>query len=207
MKISLPKDPTSARVAVMLHGWTGDENSMWVFTNQLDEDWLLISPRAPYPSRGTSLGGFSWVDQRIDHWPLYTDFLASVEVLHIDLLELSRNFPDLDFSKLSIIGFSQGAAMGFVYSMVHSDRVKKLGLLAGFLPDNSEGYFQKRAGQPLDIFIGHGSLDNIVPVEKAYEGIELLRSAGLKPRSCITDVKHQLGSDCFKALTSFLNQE
>lgn len=205
MKISNPVDLTSARVGLMLHGWTGDENSMWVFTSQLDDDWLLIAPRALYPSQ-TDRGGFSWIDQRIDHWPLFIDFLPAVEKLHHDLGELKNKYSYIDFSKLAIIGFSQGAAMGFAYSMIHPRDVLKLGLLSGFIPDNSEGFITQKGERDLGIFIGHGNSDQIVPVEKANQGITLLREFGYFPKSCITDVGHRLGADCFKALTDFLNQ-
>jgi len=179
---------------------------MWVFTSGLDEDWLRIAPRAPYASQGTDLGGYSWVNQRIDHWPLFVDFLPAVEMLHHDLVELSEIFQDVDFSQVAVFGFSQGAAISFAFSMLHPGMVEKLGFLAGFIPDDSEGFIPVREEQSLEIFIGHGSLDKIVPVEKSEEGIALLRSAGFFPKACITDVGHRLGSDCFKPLTEFLNQ-
>lgn len=190
----------------MLHGWTGDENSMWVFTSQLDEDWLLIAPRAPYPSKGTERGGFSWVDQRIDQWPLFVDFLPAVERLNQDIGELSGIYVGADFTQMSIFGFSQGAAMSFVYSMVHPATIKKLGLLSGFIPDNSEGFIPRKGEQSFETFIGHGNADQIVPVERAHEGIILLRNLGFFPKACFTDVGHRLGSDCFTALSDFLNQ-
>ncbi len=206
MKVSTPANLASARIGLMLHGWTGDENSMWVFTSHLDDDWLLIAPRAPYPSQGTDRGGFSWVDQRIDHWPLFIDFLPAIEKLHHDLAEVEVKFPEADFSQIAIFGFSQGAAMSFAYSMIRPEKIKKLGLLSGFIPDNSEGFIRRSGVRPIEIFIGHGSSDQIVPVEKANKGITLLREFGYFPKFCITDVGHRLGSDCFKALTDFLNQ-
>ena len=43
MKVSIPQVKEDLRVGLMLHGWTGDEKSMWIFTQQLEEDWLLIA--------------------------------------------------------------------------------------------------------------------------------------------------------------------
>lgn len=206
MKIARPDNLSPMRVGVMFHGWTGDENSMWAFTNQLNEDWLLIAPRALYPSKGPDKDGFSWVDQRIDHWPVFTDFLPAVDLISRDLLELSESFPEAEFAKLTVIGFSQGAAMSLVYSSVHKDKIAKLGLLSGFIPEGSEGYLPKQGNFPFQVFIGHGSKDEIVPVSKATEAEKLFAGKGYSPQICISDVGHRLGSDCFKALTNFLNQ-
>ena len=47
------------RLLVLIHGLTGDENSMWVFVRNLKEDYWIIAPRAPYNAEHPA-GGFSW---------------------------------------------------------------------------------------------------------------------------------------------------
>src|SRR5690349_23543699 len=44
------------RFLLLIHGLTGDENSMWVFARNLSHDYWMIAPRAPYP---TEPSGFS----------------------------------------------------------------------------------------------------------------------------------------------------
>ncbi|HQV64553.1 MAG TPA: hypothetical protein PKV19_11160, partial [Anaerolineales bacterium] len=45
------------RLLVLIHGWTGDENSMWVFARGISSDYWMIAPRAPHPAESS---GFSW---------------------------------------------------------------------------------------------------------------------------------------------------
>ena len=45
------------RLLVLIHGWTGDENSMWIFTRGLSPDYWMMAPRAPHPAEPS---GFSW---------------------------------------------------------------------------------------------------------------------------------------------------
>jgi phospholipase/carboxylesterase len=206
IKISIPPAMEALRVGLMLHGWTGDENSMWVFTNQLDDDWLLISPRAPYSSNYSDLGGFSWIDKSIDQWPQFTDFLPAVDMLHTDLFELESLYPSADFNNIAVFGFSQGAAISFVYSILHDIQISKLGMLSGFIPDNSEGFIKKSNSLPIEVFIGHGTEDIIVPVEKAQEANSLFMETGHTPHLCLSDVGHRLGSDCFKSFAEFMNR-
>ena len=52
-----PATVASPRLLVMIHGWTGDENSMWVFARRFSEQYWIIAPRAPHPADPQ---GFSW---------------------------------------------------------------------------------------------------------------------------------------------------
>ena len=195
------------RVGLLIHGFTGDESSMWVFTNQLSDNWLLIAPRAPYASKDTDLGGYSWVDQSIKSWPVYQDFLPAVSILDDLVADLAERYSQADFSKISLVGFSQGAAMSFVYTNAHSGRIERLGMLSGFLPDNSEGFISEDAWKKLRVFIGHGEKDDIVPVDMAHTAYQTLVENGVDAEMChlcLTDVGHRLGSECFSAFTKFM---
>jgi len=195
------------RVGLLIHGFTGDESSMWVFANNLSDDWLLIAPRAPYPSKDADLGGYSWVNQSIKSWPVYQDFLPAVPILDNLITHLAERYSQADFGKISLVGFSQGAAMSFVYANVRSERIERLGMLSGFLPDNSEGFISEDAWKRLKVFIGHGEKDDTVPVEMAYTAYQTLVENGVDPESCqmcLSNVGHRLGSACFSAFTDFM---
>ena len=45
-----PSTLGSHPVILMLHGLTGDENSMWVFAPRISEEYLIITIRGPYSS-------------------------------------------------------------------------------------------------------------------------------------------------------------
>ncbi len=44
IRVREPESTGSYPVILLLHGWTGDENAMWVFANRLPRNSLLISP-------------------------------------------------------------------------------------------------------------------------------------------------------------------
>jgi phospholipase/carboxylesterase len=200
LKVREPEVLEGAPVLVLLHGWTGNEDSMWVFANKLSKDALLIAPRGLYPSRHDFKDGYSWVDDTSIKWASITDFEISVERLDQLIDGLTRKYP-ADFDQISLAGFSQGAAFASVFMLSYPERVKKLALLSGFLPEGA-GPSSADLGNKR-VFIGHGALDETVPVENAQDASLLFQAMGAEVDLCVTEVGHRLGADCFKGFNRF----
>ncbi|MFO3796703.1 MAG: hypothetical protein ACK8QZ_05375, partial [Anaerolineales bacterium] len=61
----------------LLHGWTGDENSMWVFAPRTASQYWIVAPRAPF---STLPSGYSWrplLERR--GWPKLDDLRPATE--------------------------------------------------------------------------------------------------------------------------------
>jgi phospholipase/carboxylesterase len=200
LKIREPEVVEGAPVLVLLHGWTGDENSMWVFANNLSKEAFLIAPRGLFPSRHDFKDGYSWVEDTSIKWAAKEDFDTSVGGLDRLLEGLGSKYP-ADFTRLNLAGFSQGAAFASAYMMSFPERVKKLALLSGFLSEGVGPSSADLAGKR--IFIGHGSLDETVPVDKAEDASLLFQAMGAEVDLCVTEVGHRLGADCFKGFNRF----
>jgi len=203
-KVWEPEIIADAPVAILLHGWTGDESSMWVFGSRLDQHWLVIAPRAPFPTTDPGLGGYSWVDQSVTHWPTYQDFFIGMNYLTKFIDHLPETFPGAQFSRLNMVGFSQGAAMAYVYTGANTHKVKRLAFLSGFIPDGNEGFVNPEEFNSLELFIGHGELDDVVPVKRARDIGEQFEGFCKSLVFCVSKVGHRLGSDCFNAFQKFM---
>ncbi len=188
-------------VLALIHGWTGDENSMWVFTTRLPKDALLIAPRALHPA---ATGGYSWHPEREHGLPEARDLLPAVDAL-LNLLT-SQNFPDGDFNNMRFAGFSQGAALVYTLALTHPEKVRALAGLAGFMPGGVDELIERRplAGKPA--FVAHGTQDERVPVQRARIAVDLLERAGAEVDYCEADVGHKLSADCFRALGEFFDR-
>ena len=186
-------------VVLLLHGWTGDENAMWVFASRLPKDALLVAPRGIFT---TPVGGYGWHSQISDTWPWVDDFLPTIGLLQ-ELMNV-ENFPGSDLSRLSLIGFSQGAALSFAFIMQYPYMVKSVAGLSGFLPQGAEALARNKPLHDKNIFIAHGNQDKLVPVDKARRAVKILKSAGAKVTYCEDDVGHKLSTNCFLGLESFI---
>jgi phospholipase/carboxylesterase len=202
MRIQRPAGSGPYPVLLMLHGWTGDENSMWIFSQNLPESALLIAPRGIYKTKSA---GYSWHPEISKPRAWIRLFMPAVDAL-INTISVN-NFPDGDFSKLHIIGFSQGAALAYTIACVHPNHVASLAVLSGFLPDGASAMLTPNRLNGLPAFIAHGTDDNLIPVERARISVALLQDAGAEVIYCEDNVGHKLSAKCFRALEAFYKKE
>jgi phospholipase/carboxylesterase len=199
LRIRPPATPAK-RILLMLHGWQGDENSMWIFARNFPADCWIVAPRAPHTARE---GGYTWRTPVSGGWPTVDNLRPAAQAL-IEMLDAWASANELDASQLDVTGFSQGAAMTLLLGLLYPARVGKMGILAGFAPEGAElilapGHFNGKT-----IFVAHGIKDERVPIEQARRTVHLLEEAGAQVRYCESEVGHKLSADCLKALSVYL---
>jgi phospholipase/carboxylesterase len=188
---------------LLIHGFTGDENSMWVFARDLPTHYWVVAPRAPYKAES---GGYSWrQDQTSDSGrSRFEELQSSAEVL-IRLIDTYQASAGLDLSQpFDVIGFSQGAAISSLLAFLYPDRIRKLSLLAGFIPLGMEKLATRQPLEAKSVFVAHGTKDETVPVEEARASIKILEQAGAHVTYCEDEVGHKVSLSCLQALRKFL---
>lgn len=198
MRIQKPLGKGPYPVLLMLHGWTGDENSMWIFSPRLLKNAILIAPRGIYK---TISSGYSWHADITMHWPQAGDFSTSVEEL-VKAISTIR-IPEANISELHVIGFSQGAALGYMMAIINPMKITTLVGLSGFLPDGVSILLKPDHLKGLPVFIAHGAEDDIVPIERARKSVGILQDAGADVVYCEDQVGHKLSTKCFRGLEAF----
>jgi phospholipase/carboxylesterase len=196
-----PGAGTGSPLVVMLHGWTGDENSMWFFSHSLPEEVSIIAPRAPYKA---SEGGYSWRVIAPGTWGLHSfeDVRPSAERL-IGFIEDWSKTGNLDTRQVSLIGFSQGAALAYAITALRPDWVFSLAALSGFIPRGTEDLLNSNTLNGKPVFISHGRSDDMVPIEKARTAVRLLEQSGAVVTYCESDGGHKVGKECMQGMKTF----
>jgi phospholipase/carboxylesterase len=192
-----PPLKTPRRIVLLLHGWTGDETSMWVFTRALSNQWIL-APRGPVPATPQ---GFGWVPHQTQQPSAhFQDFALAAQALlrQLDGWCHSLNVPNLP---LDVVGFSQGAALALSLVLSAPQRFQRLACIAGFLP--LQAPIVPLHG--LNCLIAHGSQDTIIPLEQAKLTYQHLYSCQAQVQICQADVGHKMSAACFQRLEVFLN--
>jgi phospholipase/carboxylesterase len=186
-----------ARVVLLLHGWTGDENSMWAFARDLPASAWLIAPRAPH----LAASGYSWRIMKAG-WPGYDDLRPSAHLL-LDLIDRWGVANAVDTREVDLVGFSQGAAMCVTFALAYPARVRRIGVLAGFAPPGADQFAPARPLEGKQVFVAHGLQDQIVRVEYARLTVGFLQSCGAKVTYCESETGHKLGAECRHELATF----
>jgi phospholipase/carboxylesterase len=189
-------------IFLLLHGWTGDEKSMWIFTSGLPREAIFLAPRGLFPSPE---GGFAWHPHKEKRWPHVVDFNPALE--KISSLLSPHHFPNGDFSKVNLLGFSEGAALGLTFLLTYPGKFRSAAGLSGFLPEGAMQLTQNHSLRGKHVFLAHGALDELVPVARAREAVELLENAGAQVTYCEDSVSHKLSASCFRGLEAFFSQK
>ena len=197
-------DHPSPRLLLMLHGFTGDENSMWVFARDLPSHYWIVAPRALHVAEP---GGSSWRPPQDGTFgrPSLEQLRPAAEAL-VRLVNAYQLSAKIDARVFDLMGFSQGAAMSNLLAFLYPERIRKTGILAGFVPSGLDELVAQRPLTGKPFFVAHGTKDETVPVERARASIEILEQAGAQVTYCEDEVGHKVSLTCLRALKDFLGE-
>lgn len=205
-----PATEKPPRLLALIHGLTGDENSMWVFTRNFAEDYWITAPRAPYNANRPE-GGYSWwpreagsrsSDDESVGTPSLENLHPSAEAL-ISLIGGYALVNNIEAKQFDVIGFSQGGVLAYALSLLYPERIRRAAVLASFIPANPETLITKSLLKNKPFFIAHGTLDEKIKIESARRSVEMLEKAGADVMFCEDEVGHKLSAHCLRALEGF----
>lgn len=195
--------PTSEKdtkeIFVLIHGWSGNEDSMSIFSSIIPKIHSIVFPRGILEINS---GNYGWVDFR-EKKPTFDDYGHVSEKLFRSITELTKNFNlTQDSFKLNLIGFSQGAAICATLSIIFPTFIRKVALLAGFLPD-SPPIIVDNSLSSIKYYIAHGTDDQIVNFNKSLELKHYLQQNGANVVFCQEEIGHKVGKNCLRNLKNF----
>ncbi len=180
---------------VMVHGWLGNETVMWAFEHTLPAEAAAFSPRGPVAAEG----GYGWWQGREDPDGLREGLAALREFI----TRLPEAHP-VDPARITLMGFSQGAAVCGALLLSDPGLVRGAALLAGFLPTPAEAWAQPGLLSGRRVFIAHGAADDTVPVAAARRAREVFTLAGAALTYGEYPVAHKLNPQGLRDLRRWL---
>ena len=200
LRIRESKHP-SPRIMLLIHGFTGDENSMWVFGRDLPSHYWIVAPRGPHAGEP---GGYSWRPAQFENMnQLSLDLLRDSAESLIHLVDEYSASAGLEASVFDVMGFSQGGAMSSLLAFLYPQRIRRVGILAGFVPGGLEELVSRRPLEGKPFFVAHGTKDEMVPIERARASMEILARAGAQVTYCEDEVGHKVSVTCLRSLKEF----
>ena len=172
---SLAQISTKANyLIVFCHGYGADGKDLINIGNYWQRflpDFYFTSPNAPNVCSVNS-SGFEWFNlmnpdiKNVD-LELESSVLQLTKFIDAKLKDLS-----LDYSKLFLVGFSQGTMMSLHYALTNPNKIAGVIGYSGKIYDPSILENNIKSRPP--IFLMHGDSDNIVPLEDMMEAKNFL---------------------------------
>lgn len=203
-KAPIGNSPT-APLLLLLHGMGADEKDLWFIAEKAPAHCRVVSLRAPYKHVD---GGYRWFEIRYTQEGKTLNFSQALQSRQtiLNFLESYRMKNGLKPSGIYVIGFSQGAMMGFTL-LSGLPEVIGHASLGGLIFPELISELKPSALANKSVFIGHGTRDAIVPVEEARKARQILQEAGLKPSYNEYAAGHQIIPEMLNALLLWLQQK
>lgn len=195
-----------APLLLLLHGVGSNEKDLFSFANQLPDQFLVVSARAPYT---LETGRYAWYQ---------VDFSTGKPVIQMEQEEKSRRMIlqfieelkesyQIDESAVYLCGFSQGAIMSYSAGLTAPDLFKGIAAMSGrLLEEVKPEITSPEALQHLRVFISHGKEDLMLNIEYARSCDSYLKSLGIQPTYKEYAEGHGINREMLADLIHWLNQ-
>ncbi len=195
------------KALLLLHGYGSNETDLFSFADNLPDDLLIISARAPFR---LDLGGYAWYDLYIDaQGNKISNNLQAAETLQnlskfIDLLIEQYHISP---RKFNLLGFSQGAILSYGLALNFPQKIKNIIALSGYINEEIMPLQEKQTEyQNLNFFVSHGIYDDVIPIELAQKIPPYLTQRNIKHTYKEYYMGHEINYTCLQDLTEWIKK-
>ena len=202
LKIKAVKPP----LLILLHGVGSNEKDLFSFADQLPDQFLVISVRAPITLDSNRFGWYQ-VDFSTGKPVFNKEQEEKSRQLILDFIDQLNEHHSFDAAKVYLAGFSQGAIMSYSIALTHPEKVRGIAIMSGRLLEEIKPIIASPIKlQQLNIFISHGTQDGMLTVEYARESLKFLESLNLNPTYKEYFAGHGINTDMRSDLIAWLNK-
>jgi phospholipase/carboxylesterase len=184
--IELQTGPNPSVAVIWMHGLGADGNDFVPIVQELDlegcPDIRFVFPHAPTMPVTINNGYVmrAWYDilgmdlvRREDEGGLRK---SQADIEQLIARENERGIPA---DRIILAGFSQGCAMTLQTGLRHPEKLAGMLCLSGYLPLHTTVEAERNpANQHTPIFMAHGRMDPVVPMQRAEQSRNLLKQLG-----------------------------
>ncbi|MFN3952377.1 MAG: alpha/beta hydrolase [Thermaurantimonas sp.] len=204
-----PKTQQVKGAIFMLHGYGSHELDLFSLADELQDDRHIFSLRAPYK---LPWGGYCWYNLEFSATGHVSGQNIEEAVTSRDLIKSFIESTSVNYSipegKNILMGFSQGAILGYSVALTYPEIVDALIAMSGYinnliLPENIL-YDRLRH---LDFLITHGTEDPVIPYEWAKKSAEFLEKNKLNHRFFGYQAGHGIDAQTLTEIKKFISKK
>lgn len=210
---SEPTETSQSPLVLMVHGRAGNDGVMWVFSKAFQQLHSFVV--APQALLADPVGGFSWwrvIDSPLGPKATMDEVIEGVLSVKSFLEQIVADYK-LEGRPVIGVGFSQGAALVGMLSVLHPELFSGVAMLSGFLPKSfmsTPSYWEHLAQRQAPVlstryFLFHGEQDEVIPVDRSAQVVDALEARGANCTFIRDAVGHKVSSSGVRALTDWVN--
>lgn len=197
----------NAPLILMLHGYGSDENDLFSFADELPDEYLIISLKAPFPLQPI---GNAWYainfDAQNEKFNDVEQAIKSRDLVKEFIHEALDAYP-IDEKNITLLGFSQGTILSFALALSYPQLVKNIVGLSGYIdPNMIETGFEKKDFSHLNVYNSHGSVDQVIPVDWARKNKPFLKELNIDVTYEEYPVGHGINPQNFMSFKKWLSE-
>ncbi len=196
---------SNAPAIIMLHGYGSDENDLFSFASELQDDFFVISAKAQYPLQPH---GNAWYAINFDavngKWSDNEQAKTSRDSIAKFIDEVCDAYP-INKNNITLLGFSQGTILSYAVALTYPEKIKNVVALSGYI--NEDILIENKNYKHLNIYASHGSVDQVIPVDWARKISPKLTSLNINHEYDEFPVGHGVAPQNFRAFKNWLNDK
>ncbi len=200
-----PKKEENKGLIILLHGYGSNEMDLFSFAGQLPSNYFVVSVQAPNP---LAWGGFAWFDIEWTAENKKYDFDQALESRKriIEFINYMIANYEIDENNIALLGFSQGAMLSQAVALTEPKLIRKVVALSGFVFEDVIKPIRASVDEikTVDFFVGHGNVDDVVPVEYDRKSRLYLENLGVNLIYKEYSVAHGITPEELEDVISFL---
>jgi len=196
----------NAPLLIMFHGYGSDENDLFSFASELQDELFIISVRAPQPMQPF---GNAWYTINFDDvkgkWSDDDEARDSRDLIATFIDEAIANYP-VDKNNITLLGFSQGTILSYAVALTYPEKINNIIALSGYInPELLTKDIENKDFSHLNFYCSHGSVDQVIPVDWARQAPKFLSTLNIKHQYNEFPVGHGVAPQNFYEFKKWLN--
>ncbi len=164
-------------VLILLHGYGSHELDLFSFAEELPDEFLIFSLRAPYD---IGYGGYAWYALNLDtNDNKFSDLNQARESLVKIATFIDEVKGKYSPEKIFLLGFSQGAILSYSVNFNYPNKVDHIVALSGYVNHDMFPEVKDRKSNT-DFYVSHGSVDQVIPIGLARKTPPFLESLSIE---------------------------
>jgi len=190
---------------ILLHGYGSNEHDLFSFANELPDELLIISAKAPLTLMPNS---YAWYTIHLDNiegkFSDIPEALKARDTIATFIDEIKQQYR---VGKTFLLGFSQGTILSYAVALNYPEKIQHVIALSGYINDELlPETFDESSYKNLDFFISHGTVDQVLPLEWAQNAPPFLNNLNIQNNYKEYPVGHGVAPQNFYDLKQWIQE-